>query len=193
MINENFVLLGVLLQFLGGSSYLLLTLKGKVKPNRITWVLWALAPMIAFAAEIKQGVGIKSLVTFMAGFMPMLILIASFISKKSQWKLGMLDFVCGTLSFLGLILWIATGVGNIAIFFGILADGLAGFPTLVKAYFFPETESYFIYTCGAISSSIALLTITNWNFANFGFPLYLVIFNITCASLIWFKVGKRLT
>lgn len=193
MINENFVLIGVLLQFLGGSSYLFLTLKGKVKPNRVSWVLWAIAPLIAFAAEIKQGVGIRSLVTFMAGFMPLLILVASFVNKKSVWKLGMLDFICGILSVLGLILWMMTGVGNIAIFFGIFADGLAAMPTIIKSYFFPETESYIIYLFGGISSIIALLTISNWNFANFGFLIYLLLVNIILVISIKFKLGKKLT
>ncbi len=73
MINENFVILGVVIGFIGSLSYLLSTIKGKTKPNRVTWFLWAIAPLIAFAAEIKEGVGIQSLMTFSVGFGPLLI------------------------------------------------------------------------------------------------------------------------
>lgn len=57
MINENFVILGAIIGFIGGLSYLVSTIKGKTRPNRATWFLWALASLIAFSAEIKQGVG----------------------------------------------------------------------------------------------------------------------------------------
>lgn len=94
MLNENFVILGAVILAIGSLSYLIDTLKGKVKPNRVTFFLWALAPLIAFAAEIKQGVGIQSLMTFMVGFSPLLIFLASFVNKKAEWKLGSFDFIC---------------------------------------------------------------------------------------------------
>lgn len=103
MISLNFVYLGAFLNLCGSSKYVYDTLKGKTKPNRISWFLWATAPLIAFAAELNQGVGIRSLMTFMVGFGPLMVVIASFISKKSIWKLSTFDYVCGGLSILGLL------------------------------------------------------------------------------------------
>jgi len=105
MLNPNFVLLGVLLNVIGSISYLIQTVQGKVKPNRITWGLWALAPLIAFAAEIKQGVGIQSLMTFITGFNPFMVFIASFVNKKSVWKLGRLDIICAIITLLTIKIW----------------------------------------------------------------------------------------
>ena len=104
MINEKFVIVGVIIEFLGGLSYLIDTLKGKVKPNRVTFFLWSLSPAIAFAAQIKQGVGIQSLMTFVTGFVPFTIFLASFINKKSYWKIKKFDLACGAISIIGLIL-----------------------------------------------------------------------------------------
>jgi len=142
MINQNFIYLGALIFFFGSIEYFVETIQGKVKPNRVTWFLWGLAPIIAFIAQINQGVGLQSLLTFMVGFIPILILFASFINKKSYWKLQKLDFICGSLSIIGLIIWQVTKVGNIAILFSIIADFLAGWPTTVKSYNHPETENY---------------------------------------------------
>jgi hypothetical protein len=55
MLDSHFVILGAILNVIGGLSYLIDTIKGKAKPNRVTWFLWALAPLIAFTAELKQG------------------------------------------------------------------------------------------------------------------------------------------
>lgn len=98
MINENFVILGGIISGIGAIKYILDTIQGKIKPNRVTFFLLPLGPFIAFAAEIKQGVGIQSLLTFWVGFFPLLTFIATFFNKKSSWKLGTFDFLCGSLS-----------------------------------------------------------------------------------------------
>ncbi len=193
MIDERFVILGVLLNFAGSIGYAISTVKGVTKPNRVTWFIWALAPIIAFAAEIKQGVGLASLTTFMFGFGPLLIFLSSFVNKKAYWKLSKLDVICGILSLAGLLLWGLTRVGNIAIFFSIIADGLAAIPTITKSYTNPETENYQAYFFAAISAAIALATIKVWNFAHFGFPLYALLVCALLTILIKFEVGKILS
>lgn len=190
MLDSHFVILGAILNILGGLSYIIDTLKGKVKPNRVTWGLWALAPLIAFAAEIKQGVGLQSLLTFVVGFNPLLIFLASFINKKSYWNIGRLDIICAILSLAGLTLWLITRVGNIAILFSIFADALAAVPTVVKSYKAPETEDFKVYLLAAINAGITLLTIKTWNFANYGFPLYILLIDLLFVLLIKFKIGK---
>ncbi len=191
MLNENFVIVGIVIAAIGSLNYLIGTVKGKVKPNRVTFFLWALAPLIAFIAEIKQGVGIQSLMTFSVGFSPLIILIASFLNKKAEWKLGSFDFICGGLSLIGLILWYVTKVGNLAIAFSMLADGLAALPTISKSYTYPETESSWAYLTTAIMAILTLLTIKTWDFANFGFPIQTLILNLILFMLIQFKLGKN--
>src|SRR5215469_1741306 len=192
MINQNFVILGAIIAVVGSLSYLVDTLKGKVKPNRVSFLLWSLAPLIAFFAEIKQGVGIQALMTFIVGFLPLTIFIASFVNKKSVWNLTGFDLVCGTLSIIGIVLWYITKSGNVAIIFSILADALAAMPTVVKSFNFPETESGWPYIASTISAVLTLLTIKVWNLANAGFPLYIVLITLVIFSLVQFKLGKHI-
>src|SRR2546421_3007943 len=154
MINQNFVILGAIIAAAGSFSYLIDTMKGKVKPNRVSFLLWSLAPLIAFVAEIKQGVGLQSLMTFIVGFLPLTIFVASFVNKKAEWKLTRFDLSCGALSLMGLLLWYIAKSGNVAIVFSILADGLAALPTVVKAFSFPETENGWPYFTSTISAAI---------------------------------------
>jgi hypothetical protein len=193
MLNEHFVIVGVIINLIGGLGYIFDTLKGKTKPNRVTWFIWAIAPLIAFAAEIKQGVGIESLLTFIVGFNPLLIFIASFINKNARWNLGKLDIICGILALGGLGLWYITRVGNIAILFSILADFLAAIPTIIKSYQYPETESYKEFLGVIIAAALTLLTITTWNFSSIGFPLYAFSLCSVLFLLVKFKLGKKIT
>jgi hypothetical protein len=187
MLDPRFVIVAALVNVAGCASYLLSTLKGRTKPNRVSFALWTLTPMVAFAAEIQQGVGLESLITFASGFGPLLILLASFKDRKSYWKLTAFDYSCGVLSLAGVILWAITREGNIAIFFSIIADFLAAMPTITKSYTNPETENWLGYLSTVISASIGLLTITDWHFANYGFPTYLLLMNLTFVYLIKFR------
>jgi len=192
MLNQNFIIIGTLIGAIGSLAYLVDTVKGKVKPNRVSFLLWAIAPFIAFAAQIKQGVGLESLMTFSTGFLPLTIFIASFVNKKAEWKITKFDLVCGVLSILGLILWLVTKVGNIAITFSILADALAAIPTLVKAYKYPDTEIAWPWIATVFGVVLTLLTLDGLTFANSGFIIYILIVNTLIFSLVQFRIGEKI-
>ncbi len=191
MLDSHFVLLGAAFSIAGGGSYIISTLRGKTRPNRVTFALWALAPLVAFAAEIGKGVGLQSLMTFMVGFMPLMVLIASLANNKARWKLTTFDYTCGLLSLVGLALWLVTREGNMAILFSIIADGLAALPTIVKAYRHPETENWLGFGGGAVNAGITLLTIKHWTFANYGFPLYILIVCLAISGLVLFSPRQQ--
>ncbi len=186
MIDERFVIFGAILSLVGSTTYALATIKGKTKPNRVTWFLWALAPMIAFSASVKDGVGLPALMTFTAGFGPLIIFLSSFVNRKAFWKISPLDIVCGILSVLALALWLATGSGFIAILLSILADFIAGIPTLIKAYKSPETENYSVFLFASISAVITLFAIDKYEFSYYAFPAYILAICLLLFTLIKF-------
>lgn len=190
MLNTNFVIIGTIIGALGSIAYLIDTIKGKVKPNRVSFFLWSVAPIIAFAAMMEKGVGLESLMTLSVGILPLIIFVASFHNKKAEWKLSKFDILCGFLSILGLILWLITKEGNIAITLSIIADGLAALPTIVKAYKYPETEIAWPWIATSIGVLLTLLTITNITFANSAFNIYILFANTLIFTLVQFKIGK---
>ncbi len=192
MINSNWIYVGVAIQTFGGVGYLIDTIKGRVRPNKVGWLLWSIAPLIAFFAMIKQGVGAEAWTTFIVGFIPLLVFAASFVNKKAYWEITKLDYICGALSVLGLILWMVTRVGNIAIIFSIMADGLASFLTIHKSYKEPESESHLVYTLGIVNAAIGLLVIKDWNFQNYAFNLYLLFVSSFMSILIAAKLGPKI-
>lgn len=190
MLHENWVIVGALLNLFGSMTYVIKTVKGEVKPNRVTWFLWSVIPFIIFTAQIKQGVGLQALMSASIGFVPVLVFIASFLNKKAYWKIGRLDIICLILSLVGLLLWYITKIGNAGIFFFILADALAAIPTIVKSYWAPETEDDKVYFFGAIGALLTLLTIKVWNFETAGFALYVFFLSTLLTILVRFKLGK---
>jgi hypothetical protein len=192
MLSRYFVIVGTLIGSAGAFAYLWETIKGKVKPNRVSFLLWSIAPMVAFAAQVKQGVGLESLMTFSTGFMPLLTFIASFVNKRAEWRVTRFDLGCGILSLAGLALWLLTKVGNVAILFSILADALAALPTLIKAYKFPETEIAWPWLATCVGVVLTLLTLSEITFANSGFIVYIFIIDMLIFICVQFHPRERI-
>lgn len=191
MISQNFLFLLPFIHGWGQISYILTTLKGKSQPNRVSFLLWAIIAYVVFAGQIDEGVGLTAILTFIAGFGPLMVFIASFVDKKAYWKISKLDIFCGVLSVAAIALWVATGSAIYAIGLGVLADFLASVPTVIKSYNYPETENVVIFRNAMIGGIITLLTIDNWIFPVYAFALYIVLINLVLVILIRYKFGLR--
>jgi hypothetical protein len=189
LISDKFVILGALFNLVGSSAYALSTVRGRTRPNRVSWFVWSLAAFVAFSAQLSQHVGLRSLMTFMVGFGPLMIFLASFVNKESYWKITRFDLLCGGLSLFALVLWRITGVGNVAIALSIGADLLATLPTLKKSFENPSTEHSIPFLTGFISAAITLLTSNSWSFARVAFPLYILLNSALVFTLVQFSVG----
>jgi hypothetical protein len=181
---QYMVFLGVIISLLGIISYIKELLKGKAKPNKITWLMWSISPLIATAAAISDGVKLAILPTFMAGFGPLIVFIISFFYKESYWKTTKIDYVCGLLSVLALVVWYFTKDPNYAIVFSIMSDGMAVIPTWIKAYRHPETEVSMAYFWSALSAITSFFAIEALEVSSIAFPCYLIICNIAMILVI---------
>lgn len=172
---KYFVFIGMIISLTGASFYIRDMLRGKTKPNRITWMMWAIAPLIAAGAAISSGVTWAVIPVFMSGFSPLMIFIVSLLKKEAYWKISKFDIGCGVMSAFALILWLVTKQPTIAIIFSIASDFLAGVPTIIKSWKHPETETNISYIGGVLAASTSFFAISNWNFSSIAFPTYLIL------------------
>jgi len=190
---QTLVVIGIILNGISTLTYIIQTVRGKVQPNKVTYFLWSIAPLIAFAAQKSQGVEIQSLMTLSVGLFPLSVFIASFLNKKAYWKIKKIDLICGAFSILGLILWSITKIGNLAILFSIIADLLAAIPTMIKSYNHPETEIGWPWLLSFVSGITTLISIRNWQFEYYAFPLYYSLGVFVLFVLIQFKIGDKIS
>lgn len=184
MIDQRFVIVGALISFGAVSVYIRDTIRGRTQPNRVTWLLWGFAPMLAFAAELQAHVGLGSLMTFTVGFNPLLVLAASFVNPNASWTIGRFDYVCGALSIMGTIGWLLTQNPNIALIASIAADALAALPTVRKAIISPRSESRVVYLGGIVNSAITLLAARRHDAAHIAFPIYILLINLALTVIL---------
>lgn len=192
MLDERFLLIGLFLTAAGTVSYIRSMFRGQAKPNRVTYFLWTLAPFVAFVGEVSEGVGFRVLFTLSVGLNPLAILVFSFILRQAHWDIKPRDYVFGATSIIGLILWLITGEGLLAITFAIIADGMASAPTLIKSFRYPDTEDWKGYGSVIPGALISLLIIDEYSAVNIAYPLYILIVVIALTFLILSKIGPKL-
>jgi hypothetical protein len=86
---------------------------------------------------------------------------------------------------------LVTRNGVLAISAAILADFLAGVPTVMKSWTHPETETVYTYIGAVLSMVILLLTVDHWTFDVAAFPLFIVCMGSVEVFLVGWEPGPR--
>jgi hypothetical protein len=186
---SQIVFLGFFIQQIGLIACLRDTLRGKTKPNRISFFLWALPPLIGTAAALTDGVTWAVLPVFGAGFGLLLVFLASFMNKKAYWEITTFDWICAAFSITALALWLITKEPAIAILFAILADASAALPVLKKCWTHPHTETSVFYLTALFSQGSAFFAMKDYSFVEMAFPIYLITISTILFAIIW--TGQR--
>lgn len=182
------VLLSIAVSLGGASAYVRDTVRGKTKPNRVSWVMWSVAPLVGTAAALSAGADLWATSRiFLAGFLPLLVLSASFLNPQSHWKLTPSDLLCGLCSLLAFLVWMLVDTPRLAVLLAAAGDGFASLPTLRKAWYYPETETGVTYITSFVSVLLVIPSIPVWNIENSAFQIYLLVTN----TLLLFAVYRK--
>ena len=173
---QSLVIVSALLLSWGGYAYFRDTLAGRTKPIRVTWFLWALAPLVslgaAFSADADNWASVRVLV---GGVVPAVIFLGSFVNKNSYWRPTRFDWLCGGLSLTALLFWQFVNSPLIAVLLATAANAFASIPTFIKAWNFPETETRLIFITSFLSAILIIPAIPVWTIANSAFQIGLMV------------------
>jgi hypothetical protein len=183
---------GSVVNFVACLGYVRAIFKGEAAPNRVTWFLWALVPLIAGAAQLRAGVGISTLVVLSVGTGPAFVVLASFVKHRGSWSLGPFDYVCGACALAALALWAMTGDPVIAIVLSILGDFAAALPTLRKAWLAPATENRSTYLISFAGMMLGIFSVEQPTFAAYAFNAYLVAMSSALVLVLYWPRRRAL-
>ena len=173
---HSLVIISALLILWGGYAYFRDTLVGRTKPNRVSWFLWALAPLVSFGAAFSVDADIWASVRVLVGGVASgVIFLDSFFNRESYWKLTWFDWFCGGLSLTALLFWQLASSPLIAVLLATAANTFASIPTFIKAWNFPETETRLIFVNRFLSTVLIIPAIPVWNIANSAFQIGLML------------------
>jgi len=191
MLDPRFVYLAIALALFGAVRYVIDTWRGSTQPHRVTWTLWALEGILAYAVEIQAHVGLASLMTLVLGLIPCVVVAASFRNPQAVWKIDRIDVACGAVSLLGLLFWLLVNEPTVALLSFVTADFIAALPTYRKSWTNPESESGSPYIFGALNCAVTLLTLHEVTTAGAAFPGIILFTDSVLSVFIVTKLGPR--
>lgn len=151
--------------------YIIEIVQGKAKPERISWLLWTLLGSVYFFSTIID----TGATLFTAGELigPVIILLLSLkygVGGKSKFDLVSLAVA---LVAIGLLVTVESVL--ISLLLALFVDGVGIMLTIRKLRIDPTSESRGFWAMGALSSILALLSLTTYSVNAILFPAYVLV------------------
>jgi hypothetical protein len=167
--------------------YVFNCLRRKITPSVLSWFGWACLMGTSLVSQIVHKGWQWSMTGIASSAVGCLtIAVVAWLSGNFSFRRGDLGFLVAGLGCVGIYIvsdnpWVTT-------VFAIVADGLLGIPTILKAYREPALERSAAWLLGVVSSTLALIICINHDLIYILFPAYLWLFNGVMAVLTW---GRR--
>ncbi|WP_224389280.1 hypothetical protein [Pseudonocardia sp. ICBG1293] len=181
MLDPSWVFLSAALGLVGSIRYAIATLAGTARPNLVTWVLWAVAPLVGFSAQLSAGVGLPAVLTLAAGLGPLVVVASALATRHGHAAIGPVDIVCAVIAAAALAVWIGFDAAPTAVALAVGADAAAALPTIRKAWRDPGSENLLFYVLVGLGATITLLTLDSWAPSEWAFATYML---VLCAVLV---------
>ena len=184
MIDPHWVFVSAALGVIGSVHYSLSTVRGRVRPNLVTWSMWAAAPLIGFFAQLDSGVGLPAVPTLAAGVGPLTVVATGLITRHNLARLGLSDLLCAVISVITLAFWLGLKNAPLAVFLAVMADATAALPTIRKAWREPDSENLLFYVLVGVGATLTLLTITTWEPTSWAFAAYMLALSVLLVGIV---------
>lgn len=170
------------LSVVGVVPYLAGIIRGKVRPERMSWFIWTIILALGLWSYLASG-GNDSAWLIIGD-----LLITATVFVFALWRgsggLSRLDLACLGVAVGGIALWQLVGESAIGVGGALLADAVAMVPTLAKALREPMSESASTFIFSAAASCCGILAVGTWNLLVLSYPVYLFIANAMTALTI---------
>ena len=161
-------------------------IKGKTKPNIVSWLTWTLLLAIgtagAFAAHDPR-----------TAFLTMGDLVGTGITLILGLKF---DGLCQLGAVAGLILWFTLSSPAVGIIAVVIVDLIGLLPTLKHSWDNPEEETWQTFGVLTLASGLTLASLTRFNVSSLSYPIYLLAANTSVTIAVIYrrlKLGIKLS
>ncbi|PID32766.1 hypothetical protein CR956_00750 [Candidatus Saccharibacteria bacterium] len=151
--------------------YIIETVQGKAKPERVSWFIWVLLGVVYFwTAVVEDGAIIFTLGELIGPIAAFLLALKFGVGGKTR-----LDIVMLAMALVAIALLFFTEDPLISLLLALFADAIAMFITLVKFHADSSSESRLAWATFAMAGVFALLSLKVINFETLAFPVYTIL------------------
>lgn len=170
----------------------------KIKPNVISWSLWAIIGL-ALLLTYKSSGAEDSIWPAIFGFTnPLFVTILVIIKRGKFGKISNLEKVCLAIGLVSLGMWFYLqenkNLVQYALYTAILADACAAIPTVVFVWRHPSEDRPFAWGLFSVAYGLAIFAIEENTPANYILPLYMALGSSSVAlPLTMYRIRNRIS
>lgn len=180
-----FLALSVVLALVSIVPYVWGIVRGRVRPNVVTWSTWTLLTGIATAAEIAAGEHVSAIFTAAATLgTGAIVLLAVW---RGYVRFTRFDIACQVAAVVGIVLWQLFDSPAIGVVAAVVVDFIGALPTIRHAWLKPHEEDWLTFALAATGGAFAVGALESFNVVSLSFALYIVLIDTTFTTLIFFR------
>lgn len=160
------------------------------KPERASWLIWAVLTSVAFFSQLAKG---ASSSLWLPGIETCGLLIVLLLSLKfGTGGLTKKDMLALLAAGIGLVMWYFTKEPATALYIIIGVDSIGTVLTVQKAYQDPESETLSTWIIVCIAGILSMISVGSFNIILLSYPFYIFAANGAIAlAMILGKKPKR--
>jgi hypothetical protein len=173
--KDALAIIGALIILPAEVPYVINIVRGKTKPNIVSWITWTLLVGIGAAALFaahQPHAGLLVLADAIG-----VSLVVPFGLKYGIAKLDKFDIFCQVAALVGVALWLIFNSPMIAIVATVTIDLIATVPTLRHSWNQPEEETAITFAMSVIAAALTVASLKNYQVSAWLYPVYLLISN----------------
>jgi len=185
-VKTIFLIFAAVLMIISAYPYIRDILRGKTKPNIVSWITWTLLSGIATAAAITAGE--YAAASFTAAVAVETILIVILGVRRGYVKYGSFEIICQVGAVIGIILWQVFDSPAVGVVATVVVDLIGALPTVVHSWRKPGEETASTYVLAAIAGCFAVAALPDYNWVSLPYTLYILVIDVVFAAII---IGRR--
>ncbi|MEK7586201.1 MAG: hypothetical protein AAB477_03175 [Patescibacteria group bacterium] len=166
--------------------YVVSIFRGKSKPNRATWWIWAFMGLVLALSYKFSGASNTIWVPYVEFLGPFSIAILSIKYGEGGLKSKM-DLLCLFGAIVSIILWMIFDNAVVALVTNLAIDSFAIVPTIKKSYQRPEGEDFWAWFGTGLADGLNMFAVEKLTFAILIYPIYMLVSDLIIISILFFK------
>ena len=159
--------------------------KGRAVPARSARIMLTALIVIALLQQAGLGAGWAMAVTAGETVGSLAILVLALY--KGAGGFNRTDVLCYVMLVIDVWWWLATKDALLALHLTMVADTIAFYPTVIKTWHNPKSETPLFFIAGTIAPILNMVAVGSYSYQTIVFPLYLAIANGIEVVLIYIR------
>ena len=166
--------------------YIISIFRGKTKPNRATWWIWAFMGLVIGFSYYASGAVNTIWVPFVEFMGPFSVALLSI--KYGEGGLNnKTDLICLFGTVFSIILWIIFNNPVVALTTNLVINSFALIPTIKKSYLRPEGEDFWAWFGTGLADSLNMFAVEKFTFAVLVYPIYMLVSDLIIIFILLLK------